>query len=141
MRNIIWKGKDNMLNTNLKHLETEEESKEVLENNDNVMICCGRMGPMCIPVYGIMEQLEDEYSHVAFRDNDFDVPAADLIKSLPECSSFMGLPFTVYFKKGKVMAATSSIQTKEQIKEILDKAFGNSSQNSVHQNSKRSIVQ
>ena len=130
-----------MLNTNLKHLETEEESKEVLENNDNVMICCGRMGPMCIPVYGIMEQLEGEYSHVAFRDQSFDIPAADFIKSLPECSSFMGLPFTVYFKNGKVMAATSSIQTKEQIKELLDKAFGNSSQNNVYQNSNRSIVQ
>ena len=113
-----------MLKTNLKHLETKEESKEVLENNENVMICCGRMGPMCIPVYSVMEQLEDKYSHVVFRDNDFDIPAADLIKSLPECSSFMGLPFTVYFKKGKVVTATSSIQTKEQITKILDKVFG-----------------
>jgi thioredoxin 1 len=39
----------------------------------------------------------------------------------------MGLPFTIYFKNGKVMAATSSIQTKEQITEILDKEFGKSS--------------
>ena len=140
MWNIIWKGKDNMLNTNLKHLETGEEVKEVLENNENVMVCCGRMGPMCIPVYGIMEQLEGEYSHVAFRDQDFDVPAANSINSLPECSSFMGLPFTVSFKNGKVMAATSSIQTKEQITEILDKEFGKSSLSNVHQNSKRSIV-
>ena len=123
MWNIIWKGKDNMLNTNLKHLETEEESKEILGNNENVMICCGRMGPMCIPVYGIMEQLEDEYSHVVFHDKDFDIPAADFIKSLPECSSFMGLPFTVYFKNGKVVAATSSIQSKEQVTKILDKEF------------------
>ncbi len=116
-----------MLNTNLRHLETEEEVKEVLENNENVMLCCGRMGPMCIPVYDIMEQLEDKYSHVTFRDQDFDIPAADFIKSLPECSSFMGLPFTVYFKNGKVMVATASIQTKEQITEILDKEFGKSS--------------
>jgi len=130
-----------MLNTNLKHLKTEEEAKTVLENNENVMVCCGRMGPMCIPVYGIMEQLEDEYSHVAFRDQSFDIPAADFIKNLPECSSFMGLPLTVYFKNGKVTAATSSIQTKEQVKEILDKAFGDSSQNNVQQNPKRSIVQ
>ena len=129
-----------MLETNLKHLEVKEEVKEVLKNNEKVMICCGRMGPMCIPVYGIMEQLEDEYSHVAFRDQSFDIPAAVFIKSLPECSSFMGLPFTVYFKNGKVMAATSSIQTKEQIIEILDKEFGKSSLNNVHQNSKRSIV-
>ena len=116
-----------MLKTNLRHLETEEESKEILENNENVMICCGRMGPMCIPVYGIMEQLEDEYSHVAFHDKDFDTPAADFIKSLPECSSFMGLPFTVYFKNGEVVAATSSIQSKEQVTKILDKEFGKSS--------------
>jgi len=140
MWNIIWKGKDNMLDTNLKHLETEEENKEVLGNNENVVICCGRMGPMCIPVYGFMEQLEGEYSHVAFRDQDFDVPAANFIKSLPECSSFMGLPFTVYFKNGKVMAATSSIQTKEQIKEILDEEFGKLSQDNMQQNSRNNIV-
>ena len=129
-----------MLNTNLKHLETEEEGKEVLENNENVMICCGRMGQMCIPVYSVMEQIESEYPHVAFRDQGFDAPAAEFIKSLPECSSFMGLPFTVYFKNGKVVAATSSVQTKEQITKILDKVFGKSSLNNVNQNSKRSIV-
>ena len=113
-----------MLNTNLKHLEAEEKVKEVLENNENVMVSCGRMGPMCTPIYGIMEQLESEYSHVAFRDQAFDIPAADFIKSLPECSSFMGLPFTVYFKNGEVVAATSSIQNKEQVTKILDKEFG-----------------
>ena len=129
-----------MLQTNLKHIETEEQLKELIENNEKAAVCCGRMGPMCIPVYGIMEQLDGEYSHVAFRDQDFDIPTAVFIKSLPECSSFMGLPFTVYFKNGKVMAATSSIQTKEQITEILDKEFGKSSLNNVHQNSKRSIV-
>jgi len=129
-----------MLKTNLKHLETEEEVKEVLKNNENVMICCGRMGPMCIPVYSIMEQLEGKYPHIAFHDQDFDVPRADFIKSLPECSSFMGLPFTVYFKNGKVVAATSSVQTKEQVTKILDKEFGESSLNNIHQNLKRSIV-
>jgi len=51
-----------MLDTNLKHLETKLEIKEVLKNNDNVMVCCGRMGPMCIPVYHIMEALEREYT-------------------------------------------------------------------------------
>ena len=112
-----------MLKTNLRHLETEEESKEILENNENVMICCGRMGRMCIPVYSVMEQLESKYSHVAFRDQEFDALAAEFIKSLPECSSFMGLPFTVYFKNGKVVAATSSIQSKEQVTKILDKEF------------------
>jgi len=113
-----------VLNTNLKHLETEQEVKEVLENNGNVMICCGRMGPMCTPVYRIMEELEGKYVHVAFRDQEFDIPAADFIASLPECASFMGLPFTVYFKNGKVVAATTSIQSKDQVIEILDAEFG-----------------
>ena len=112
-----------MLNTNLKHLETEMDIKEVLQNNENVMICCGRMGPMCIPVYGIMEQVEAKYPQVAFRDNDFDIQAADFIKHLPECASFMGLPFTVYFKKGKVVAGTTGIQNNGQVVKILEKEF------------------
>ena len=116
-----------MLNTNLKHIETEQEVKEVLEKNGNVMICCGRMGPMCVPVFSVMEDLEQTYPHVTFRDHDFDIPAADFIRNLPECASFMGLPFTVYFKNGKVVAATSSIQNKDQVMEILDREFGKQS--------------
>ena len=112
-----------MLDTNLKHVESQEDLKELLENNVNVMICCGRMGPMCIPVYGIMEELEEEYSHVQMRDMDFDISVASFIRNLPECSLFMGLPFTVYFKDGKVVEATSSIQDKKQIIGILDRIF------------------
>ncbi len=113
-----------MLNTNIKHIETEQEVKEVLESNENVMLCCGRMGPMCVPVFGVMEDLEQIYPHVTFRDQDFDIPAADFIRNVPECASFMGLPFTVYFKNGKVVAATSSIQNKDQVMAILDREFG-----------------
>ena len=39
------------LDTNLKHLTTERELKELIASKENVMVCCGRMGPMCIPVY------------------------------------------------------------------------------------------
>jgi thioredoxin 1 len=113
-----------MLYTDLKHLETAQDIKEVLKH-ENVMICCGRMGPMCIPVYKAMMELEKDYDHVSFRDMEFDIPDAEFIRSLPECSNFMGLPFTVYFKNAKVAAATTSIQTKEQIKEILDREFSN----------------
>jgi thioredoxin 1 len=115
-----------MLVTKLKHLETDEETQQVLKENENVMICCGRMGPMCIPVYDEMEELEKKYKHVIFRDMDFDIPTAQFIQGLPECAFFMGLPFTVYFKNGEVVAATTSIQGKEQIIEILDKEFGKS---------------
>jgi thioredoxin 1 len=112
-----------ILHTNLKHLETREEYEKALAENENVMICCGRMGPMCIPVYQSMIELESTYENVAFYDMAFDAPDSQIIKSLPECRGFMGLPFTVYYKDGKVVAATSSIQTKEQVREILDREF------------------
>ena len=54
---------------------------------------------------------------------EFDIPDASFIRNLPECSSFMGLPFTVYFKNGKVVTATSSIQSKEAVDEILKREF------------------
>jgi thioredoxin 1 len=117
-----------MLMTNLKHLEKEDETEKALKENENVMICCGRMGPMCIPVYRIMEKIEQQYPHVAFFDMEFDISAARFIRELPECSMFMGLPFTVYFRKGKVVAATASIQSKEDIMTILDNKFGKSAQ-------------
>ena len=87
------------------------------------MLVCGRMGPMCIPVYGIAEELEKEYPNVKFCDFEFDIPEADVIRRLPEVRGFRGIPFTIYYKKGKVVKATSSIQTKEQVKAILDKEF------------------
>ncbi len=112
-----------MLATNLKHITSEQDFHDTLKNNENVMICCGRMGPMCIPVYGVMEELEGEYTHVAFRDLEFDGPYGHVIKNLPECRNFRGLPFTVYFRDGKVVNATSSIQTRDQVTTILDKEF------------------
>ena len=114
-----------MLQTNLKHVESESQYNEILQNNENVMICCGRMGPMCVPVYDAMEDLENEYPNVKFYDMEFDIPDAYVIRNLPECRGFMGLPFTVYYKNGKVVKATTSLQNYEQIKEILDAEFSN----------------
>jgi len=112
-----------LLQTNLKHLETAPDIQGVLEKNENVAVCCGRMGPMCVPVYRAFEQIEDQYGHVAFRDMEFDIPGADFIRDLPECVAFMGLPFTVYFRQGKVVAATTSIQTLGQVTALLDEHF------------------
>lgn len=113
-----------MLNTNLKHLQTARELENTIQENENVMVCCGRMGPMCIPVYGAMEKLEGDYTDVKFYDMEFDNPEAHIIRNLPECRNFRGLPFTIYYKNGKVVAATPSIQTKEQVSVILDREFG-----------------
>lgn len=113
-----------VLPTNLSHIKTAAELEEIINQNENVMVCCGRMGPMCVPVYYVMEQLEKEYTKVKFFDMAFDSPEAHIIKNLPECRGFAGLPFTVYYKNGKVVKATTSIQTRNQIKEILDTEFG-----------------
>jgi len=112
-----------MLYTNLKHIESAADHNKIVSENENVMVICGRMGPMCIPVYGIAEELEEEYPHVNFYDLEFDNPESYVIRQLPEVRGFMGIPFTIYYKNGKVARATSSIQTKEQVKAILDKEF------------------
>jgi len=112
-----------MLYTNLKHIETSADHAKIISENENVMIICGRMGPMCIPVYYIAEELEDKYKHVKFCDMEFDNPESHVIRNLPEVKGFMGIPFTIYYKNGKVVKATSSIQTKIQVKAILDKEF------------------
>lgn len=113
-----------MLRTNLTHVLSEADHAELLKNNENVMICCGRMGPMCIPVYEVMEELESEYKNVKFADMEFDSPDARVIRNLPECRSFQGLPFVVYYKNGQVVKATSSIQSRDQVTAILDEKFG-----------------
>lgn len=109
--------------TNLEHVETAAQHAEILENNQLVMICCGRMGPMCVPVYAAMEELKEEYPNIKFMDMLFDSPEAHVIRNAQEAAGFMGLPFTFYYKNGKVVKATSSIQSKEQVKAILDETL------------------
>lgn len=112
-----------MLYTDLNHIYSDEEYKKAISENENVMIICGRMGPMCIPVYGIAEELREEYPQVKFFDLEFDIPASYGIRTLPEVQGFMGIPFTIYYKNGKVVKATSSIQSRQQVTSILDENF------------------
>ncbi len=115
-----------MLITNLEHITSEKQHSEIIKNNENVMVCCGRMGPMCVPVYSVMNELQNrsDYNNVKFYDFEFDNPEAHVIRNLPECRGFMGIPFTVYYKNGKVVKATSSIQSKDQVTAVLDEQFG-----------------
>jgi thioredoxin 1 len=113
-----------MLETNLNHIITATEHQAFITENENVMVCCGRMGPMCVPVFGAMKKLEPLYSHVKFFDMEFNSPESHVIRNAAECRGFMGLPFTVYYKNGKLVRATSSIQTVQQITSILDSEFG-----------------
>jgi thioredoxin 1 len=113
-----------MLQTSLTHILDTAGYSNYIKENENVMLCCGRMGPMCVPVYAAMKALEPGYQHVRFADMEFDIPAAAVIREAPECRGFMGLPFTVYYKNGRLVKATGGIQGKEQIVSILDQLFG-----------------
>ena len=112
-----------MLYTNLKHIENAAHHNKVISENEYVMVCCGRMGPMCTPVYAVMESIEDEYPNIKFFDMEFDNPESNVIRTLPEVRGFMGIPFVIYYKNGKVEKATSSIQSKAQIKDILESVY------------------
>ena len=112
-----------MLHTNLHEIETAEDLKKMQAEHPNLMVCGGRMGPMCIPVYDIMEELEEEREDIKFAVMAFDNPEAEIIRNDPSCKGFMGLPFTMYYKNGKVVSATSSIQNRQQITKILDEKF------------------
>ncbi len=113
------------LQTDVHEIETAGELEKMISENENVMVCCGRMGPMCIPVYDIMEELEEERPNVKFAVMSFDTPEAGIIRNVPEYRNFMGLPFTMYYKNGKVSAATTSIQNIDQIMSIIDDKFAN----------------
>ncbi len=112
-----------MLYTNLKHIETAADHERIISENENVVVICGRMGPMCIPVYHHVEGLQHEYTNIKFYDMEFDNPESHVIRELPEVRGFMGIPFTIYYKNGMVVKATSSIQTKQQITAILETEF------------------
>ena len=112
-----------LLQTPVHEIETSAELEKLINENENVMVCCGRMGPMCIPVYDLMEELEDEYSNVKFYSMAFDSPEAGIIRNAPECRNFMGLPFVMYYKNGKVVHAVSSIQNRQQVTAVLNSKF------------------
>lgn len=55
-----------MLETNLNHLITAEQHQEAISDNEDVVVCCGRMGSMLIPAYEIMELIRDSCPSVQF---------------------------------------------------------------------------
>lgn len=107
----------------VKQIKTIAEFDNYLKENYTGIICAGRWGPMCIPVYGAMEQIEKDglLKDVQFSVVDFDSEPARKIINLEECKNFRGLPFTVYYLKGKVVHTTASIQTRSQIEENIKK--------------------
>lgn len=112
-----------MLYTNLKHIETASDLASIINKNENVVVIYGRMDPKCVPAYRLVEELESTYTHVNFFDMESDNPESDVIRSWSEVQGITGIPIAIYFKNGKVIKATSELQTKVMITAILDKEF------------------
>ena len=113
-----------MLYTNLKHIESAVDYTRIIRDNERVVIICGSMGPVCVPVYRMADELEAEYIHVKFFDMEYDNPESDVIRSLPEVQEFRNVPYIIWYKNGKVVQLTSGIQSKVQVIDILEKEFG-----------------
>lgn len=112
-----------MLYTNLKHIETAEEHAGIVNESENVVVICGRMGSQSIPVYQIAEDLEVEFPAVNFFDMEYDNPESQVIKKLPELIGLASIPYVVYYKNGLVVKVTSGIQSKSQVSAILEAVF------------------
>jgi len=79
---------------------------------------------MCIPVYGIMEDLEGTYKHIKFADMEFDNPESSVIRNAPECRGFYGITFYRLLQNGKLVKATTIFRDEQQITTIIDAEFG-----------------
>lgn len=109
--------------TKLKQLDSGTDHKRAISENENVVVISGRMDAGYNPFYGIAEELEEKYKHVRFYFMDYDSPASQVIRSIPEAQRFQKVPITVYYKNGIVVNATSNVQNTEEIVSILDKEF------------------
>lgn len=112
-----------MLYTNLKHIESAAEYRSIISESQKLVVICGRMDPVCIPLFRIAEELAVQFTQIKFYDMEFDNPEAYVVRNLPEVCGFTETPFAIYYKGGQVVKATSGIQSKVQISDIIEREF------------------
>jgi thioredoxin 1 len=112
-----------MLYTNLKHIENTADFTRLIVENENIVIISGRIGPSCVPVYKIAEELEPQYKNVKFYDMEFDNPESGVLKNVVEYYNLRNIPLIGYFKSGNMVEVSLGIQTKKQITNILNREY------------------
>ena len=112
-----------MLYTNLKHIEKATDYLRIINENENAVIICGRMGTSCVSVYNIAEELENSYKHVNFYDIEFDNPESAIIRNVVGDFDLKKVPLTGYFKNGRLVKVSFGTQTKEQVIRILNREY------------------
>lgn len=112
-----------MLYTNLEHIETADEFIKVISENENAVVICGRMGPLCVPVYRVVEELGNEFAHVKFYDMEYDNPEFYFFHALPEVHGLEEIPFTIFYRNGNATRSVAGMLSKVQLKEMLIEEF------------------
>lgn len=108
-----------MLYTNLKHIESARDLQRIIAGNEHVVVICGRMDPASVSVYRMTDELERNYPQVRFFDMEYDDPESENLRKLPEVIEFAETPFTVYFRRGKLVKAASGIWSIMQVSDTL----------------------
>ena len=112
-----------MLYTNLEHIETAADFEKIISENENVVVICGRMGPLCVPVYRVIEELGNEFQQIKFYDMEYDNPEFYFFHSRPEVSNLEEIPFTTYYHQGEAVKSIAGMQTKAQLKKFLNEVL------------------
>lgn len=112
-----------MLYTNLNHIETKAEHAQIINENENVIIICGRMDHQSVNVYRLAEELKETFTSVNFFDLELDNPETDSILMFHEISKGEVFPLIISFKDGKMLNTSSGIQSKTHLTKILNTQF------------------
>lgn len=108
-----------MLYTNLNHIETEKDFRRAISENNHVVVIYGRMDPISIPVYRMVEELENEYSAVKFFDMEMDNPDFLMLPELRDVKNDSMAPLVICFSNGKVTNISTNIHSPFEIEEIV----------------------
>jgi thioredoxin 1 len=114
-----------MLYTNLNHIETAAEFQQIIAESSQVVIVCGRMGEFSIPVYRVLENLQEEYSKVKFFDMEFDNPESRVLCELFAEIQEAKVPFLLFYENGELTFRTWGTKTREDLVPILREIIGN----------------
>jgi thioredoxin 1 len=81
------------------------------------------MGPLCIPVYRVAEELEAKYSHVKFYDMEYDNPESYFFHVLPEVHDLEEIPIIIFYRNGKAVKSIAGLKSKKQFIENIEKEY------------------
>ncbi len=100
-------------------LTDQNFKKEVEEANKLVLVdfFATWCGP-CKLLVPIIEELIEEYKDKEIKIGKLDI---DDNKEMAEKYNIMGIPTLILFKQGKIIEQVSGFQTKEDLKQLIDK--------------------